>query len=78
MFRLAAEEFNEERRAEFDSLGSGGRYAGKQKTYAFKLISESGIRVTAKILKVSRRIANTDLNPDKPKELSGFIKEICG
>jgi hypothetical protein len=55
MFSIMAEQFNEERRNEFDSIGSGGRYTDKQKRYAFDLIEQSGIRATARILKIPRR-----------------------
>jgi len=55
MFRVMAEEFNEEKRYEFESLGNGGQYNDKQKTYAFELIRESGIRTAARILKIPRR-----------------------
>jgi hypothetical protein len=55
MFRLMAEQFNEEQRDEFESLGSGGHYTDNQRSYAFELIDQNGIRATAKILKVPRR-----------------------
>ena len=35
MFRLAAEQFNEEKRYEFEALGNEGRYTNNHKTYAF-------------------------------------------
>ncbi len=49
------EEFNKEKRLEFEFLGEGGHYSEKQKEYAFILIKESGIRATAKVLNVPRR-----------------------
>jgi hypothetical protein len=55
MFSIMAEQFNEEKRDEFESLGSGGQYTDNQRSYAFELIGQSGIRATAKILKVPRR-----------------------
>ncbi|MHC4479066.1 MAG: hypothetical protein ACYTEL_25860 [Planctomycetota bacterium] len=55
VYRVWAEIFNEEKRAEFEALGQGGQYTDKQKAYAFNLIDESGIRATAKILRISRR-----------------------
>ena len=55
MFRLMAEQFNEEQRVEFESLGNDGHYTDNQRSYAFELIDQNGIRATAKILKVPRR-----------------------
>lgn len=55
MVQMLAEQFNEEKRAEFESLGQGSHYTDEQKTYAFKLIEESGVRATAKTLKIPRR-----------------------
>ena len=55
MFRSAAEQFNEEKRYEFESLSDDGQYTDKQRTYAFELINESGIRATARILGIPRR-----------------------
>ena len=55
MIQLLAEEFNEEKRYLFESYGEGGRYTKRQKDYAFELISEYGIRATARILKIPRR-----------------------
>ena len=52
MFSIMAEQFNEEKRDEFQSLGGGSRYSDNQRSYAFKLIYQNGIRATAKILKV--------------------------
>ncbi|MHC4396303.1 MAG: hypothetical protein ACYS1A_11680 [Planctomycetota bacterium] len=49
------QEFNEEKRYLFLSLGEGGRYTQRQKHYAFELIDEYGIRATARILKIPRR-----------------------
>ena len=47
MFRLMAEQFNEEKRYEFESLGSGGHYTDNQRGYAFELIDQNGIRERA-------------------------------
>jgi transposase-like protein len=55
MFRSMAEQFNEEKRYEFESLNDDGQYTDEQRTYAFELIRESGIRATARILRVPRR-----------------------
>jgi phage antirepressor YoqD-like protein len=55
MFRAMTEESNEEKRYEFEALGNDGQYTDEQKNYAFGLISESGIRATAKILKIPRK-----------------------
>ena len=55
MFRAMAEEFNEEKRYEFDSLGNSGQYNDEQKNYAFELINESGVRATSRILEIPRR-----------------------
>lgn len=48
-------ELNYEKRYEFLSLGSGGRYTDEQKLYAFELIKEYGVRATARILRLPRR-----------------------
>ena len=50
-----AEESNEEKRYEFETLGNDGQYTDEQRTYAFELLNESGIRATARILKIPRR-----------------------
>jgi hypothetical protein len=55
MFRLMVEQFNEEKRDEFESLGNGGQYTENQRSYAFELIDHSGIRATVRILGVPRR-----------------------
>jgi transposase-like protein len=55
MFRSMAEQFNEEKRHEFEALVNDGQYTDSQKNYAFELIAESGIRATARILKIPRR-----------------------
>jgi len=46
---------NDEKHYRFMAFGNGGRYTDKQKNYAFELISKSGIRATARILKIPRR-----------------------
>ena len=55
LLKLFAEEFNEEKRIEFEALGNDGQYTDSQKNYAFELIAESGIRATARILEVPQR-----------------------
>lgn len=55
MFRLYAQQFNEEKRAQFEYLGQGGHYTSEQKAYAFQLIEQNGIRATARILRIPRR-----------------------
>jgi hypothetical protein len=55
MIRLMIQEMYEDKRYEFRSLGKGGQYTEPQKHYAFEVISESGIRATARILGVPRR-----------------------
>ena len=55
IYRAMVEQFNEERRADFEFLGDGGRYTDRQIAYAFELINENGIRATARILKIPRR-----------------------
>jgi len=55
LIKLLAEEFNEDKRIEFEYKGHGRRYNKQQKEYAFELIDEYGIRATARILKISRR-----------------------
>jgi len=55
LIRLAQQEFYEEMRAEFFSLGKGGHYTDSQKEYSFRSIQEYGIRATSKILSVPRR-----------------------
>ncbi len=55
MIRLLAEQFNEEKRAEFESLGQAGHYTNEQRAYVFALIEESGVRATARILNIPRR-----------------------
>ena len=55
LIRMAIVEMYEDKRSEFESFGEGGHYTESQKDYAFELISEYGIRATARILKVPRR-----------------------
>ncbi len=55
LIRSMINEFNEEKRYCFISLGTGGHYSGAQKKYAFELIDEHGIRATARILQIPRR-----------------------
>jgi transposase-like protein len=49
------EEIYERKRDLFLSLGDRGRYTEKQKRLAFELITEYGMRATARILKIPRR-----------------------
>ena len=49
------QEANEEKQFEFLSLGNDGQYSQEQKEYAFSLISENGVRATARILQIPRR-----------------------
>lgn len=49
------QEVNDEKHCRFMAYGNGGQYTDRQKNYAFKLIKKSGVRVTAKILKIPRR-----------------------
>jgi hypothetical protein len=49
------QDINDEKRYRFMDFGNGGRYTDKQKNYAFELISKSGVRATARILKTPRR-----------------------
>ena len=47
--------YYEEKRYDFLDLGNKGQYTESQKRYAFELISEYGIRATARILQIPRR-----------------------
>ncbi len=47
--------YYEDMRYDFLDLGNGGQYTESQKRYAFELISEYGIRATARILQIPRR-----------------------
>jgi hypothetical protein len=52
---MAAEEFNEEMRARFLSLGNGKYfYSEAQKQYALSQIDQYGVRATARILGIPR------------------------
>ena len=55
LMRLMHKEIYEEKRELFESLGNGGQYTESQKRYAFELISEYGVRATARILHIPRR-----------------------
>ncbi|MGD8500211.1 MAG: hypothetical protein PVJ86_06160 [Phycisphaerales bacterium] len=55
LMRLTHKEIYEEKRDWFLSLGDRGRYSEAQKRYAFALISEHGMRATARILEMPRR-----------------------
>ena len=45
----------ENQRIEFYSLGSGGQYSSKQKSYATEKAQEIGVRATARLLRIPRR-----------------------
>jgi transposase-like protein len=58
LIRTLVENINEEKRAEFRSLGykkTTNRYSQEQKDYAINLTQESGVRATAKILGLHRK-----------------------
>ena len=55
MVRALVEQANEEKQAEFESLGQGGYYTNEQRAYAFDLIDQSGVRAAARILSIPRR-----------------------
>ncbi|MHA2043567.1 MAG: hypothetical protein ACW99G_02170 [Candidatus Thorarchaeota archaeon] len=55
LIRSMINEFNEEKRYCFISLGTDGQYSEAQKKYAFELIDEHGMRATARILQIPRR-----------------------
>ncbi len=52
---MMQQQLYEEKRYDFLALGKGGQYTEAQKHFAFELISEYGIRATARILKIPRR-----------------------
>jgi DNA invertase Pin-like site-specific DNA recombinase len=52
---MMQQEAYEDKRYHFLALGNKGQYTEPQKRYAFELISEYGIRATARILKIPRR-----------------------
>lgn len=45
----------DEMRAEFETMGTGGRYSPQQKEYAVGLIDEHGVRAASRILCLPRR-----------------------
>ena len=53
--RMFNQEFNDEKKAEFISLGAGGHYTPEQIKYAAGIIEESGIRAASRILGIPRR-----------------------
>ena len=55
MILQAQQMFYDGMRAEFEAMGTAGRYNGRQKNHAFRLIDEYGVRATARILGVPRR-----------------------
>ncbi len=55
LVRLMQQQFYEEMKTEFLSLGHGGNYTASQKEYAFRTIETYGIRATSRILWVPRR-----------------------
>jgi len=52
---MAQQEFYEEMRQEFLSLGDGYFYTKTQKEYALSQIDQYGVRATARILEIPRR-----------------------
>jgi hypothetical protein len=52
---MMQQQFYEDKRYHFLALGNGGQYTESQKSYAFELIDEYGVRATAKILQIPRR-----------------------
>jgi len=52
---MMQQQFYEDKRYHFIALGNEGQYTESQKSYAFELIDEYGIRATARILKIPRR-----------------------
>lgn len=56
LIRAFIEEENENRRAEFRSLGSAkGRYTDAQKAYAIETAQGMGVRATARLLNLQRK-----------------------
>ncbi len=55
IIRQAQQLFYDEKRWEFEAMGTEGPYCQRQKDYAFKLIDEYGVRATARILHIPRR-----------------------
>jgi hypothetical protein len=55
LIRMMQQQFYDEMKAEFLSLGNGAHYAETQKEYAFRIIHEYGIRATSRILAIPRR-----------------------
>lgn len=55
LMRLCHQEIYEQKRSCFEALGEDSQYSEAQKHYAFELISEYGIRATARILQIPRR-----------------------
>ncbi len=54
--RMLNEQWNEEMRIHFRSLGEGGRnYTKAQKDYVFSQVDYYGVRATSRILKIPRR-----------------------
>ena len=56
LIRAFIEDENENVRAEFESLGVGGwRYSKEQKEFAIRKAQETGVRATARVLKIPRK-----------------------
>lgn len=55
MILQAQQMFYDGMRAEFEAMGTAGRYNGRQKNHAFRLIDKYGVRATARILEIPRR-----------------------
>ncbi len=55
MVKAMQQMFYDEMKEEFLSMGRGGHYTDKQKSYAIGLIDEYGVRATSRILDLPRR-----------------------
>jgi len=55
MIIQAQQAIYDQMRAEFEGMGTGGRYCRQQKEYALKLIDDYGVRAVARILGMPRR-----------------------
>jgi hypothetical protein len=55
LMKLMHKEIYEQKRECFEALGESGQYSKPQQHYALELISEYGVRATARILHLPRR-----------------------
>lgn len=55
LIRIAQQQTYDEMAFDFRALGNSGQYTNSQKDYAFKQITEYGVRATARILQIPRR-----------------------